>query len=88
MFLWQTDWKKRSFKGEQSLGNSFLWGERNLRCISSDEGMLGRKGKALKCQGVQKPEAGSLFSKALWPHHDKAWEKGGRRKQRKGKLNK
>jgi len=54
---------KRSFKGEQSLGNTFLWGERNLHCISHDVVMLGRKGKALKCQGVQKP--GSLFSKAL-----------------------
>lgn len=61
MFLWQMDGKKiRSFKGEQSLRC-----ERSLRCVRRDEDMLGRKGKALKCLGVQNLETGSLFSKAL-----------------------
>lgn len=64
MFLRQTD-KKRDFRREETLGNTFLWCESNLCCVICDVGVLRMEEKALELQGVQKPQAGSLFSRAL-----------------------
>lgn len=49
----------------------------NLHCVSCDEDMLGRMGRALKCQGVQKQRQILSFSKGFWPHRDKTGRREG-----------